>query len=283
MSILCFIFSYKMESLFIELGDNQFHYLYSGNQPNAWIVFHGFAQNSESFLPVFEEAKKQYSIISIDLPFHGSTRFNDDYLSIEILEELIDGLVTKHRLKSISLFGFSIGGKLVLSYLQKPRPLLDKVVLAAADGFYMDPYFYISTQNVLGKRLFQYFVKRPNQLITVSKMLYRSGVISKSKWKFADANLRANQQLELVGKVWPAVKDIRIDTNKVIEAILESQTKVLIFVGLFDKIVKPKAAKEFAEALPTVQLVQLACGHNFIKPTILAEVSTAINKFSASA
>lgn len=268
-----------MASHFISIGNNNFHYEKIGEQKHAWLIWHGFSQNCQSFLPAFEDENKSETIISIDLPFHGKTDFKDSLFTLEHIEALIQALVTKHQLESISLFGFSIGGKMVLSYLQKERPLVKQVVLAASDGFYTDPYFYFSTQHFIGTKLFKYFISNPDKIIKMSKYLYKVGFISKSKWKFAHQNLQQQQHLALVGKMWPAVKDIKVDTQLVLENLKKSTTQVLVIIGKFDKILKPKSAEDWVAKLPQGKLLKLPTGHNFIKPNILSAIKKAIQEF----
>ena len=80
-----------------------------GNGAKNIIAFHGFGQDGNSFLPIVSK-NPEYTIYSIDLPFHGETIIHNSSLCLRHLEviELVQKLISSlERTKSKAHILFS--------------------------------------------------------------------------------------------------------------------------------------------------------------------------------
>ena len=66
-----------MDSMFIEHGKASFHYRQFGSGNKLLFCFHGYGRDSDSFNFLDTPLGDQYTIIAIDMPFHGLTKWNN--------------------------------------------------------------------------------------------------------------------------------------------------------------------------------------------------------------
>lgn len=268
-----------MQSDFIHIDSSRFHYLKMGNGKNVWFVFHGFSQDAHTFIPTFRPLEQTHSIILIDLPHHGSTVFEEKYFTSRHIRELFSYFKAQYAFEEVSLFGFSIGGKVVLDYLQSPAFNIRQVVLAASDGFYIDSYYHLATYNPIGKWLFRFFQKYPNRLIKAARVLGRLGILSRVTLRFAEKNIEQPELFGLVGKVWPCFKKIKIDQQKVIDHLNTMQTATLLILGAKDAVIRPGPAEQFTARLDCGKVTSIPFGHNLAYPQAQEKIGQLILQF----
>jgi 2-succinyl-6-hydroxy-2,4-cyclohexadiene-1-carboxylate synthase len=102
------------------------------NAPSL-LFLHGFLGSGLDFAPLIESLQKEYHCISIDLPAHGSSGYVPDLFSS--LEETIHSL----PISSPLLIGYSLGGRLALSYAHKHRAKVQGVIAISSHFGLKDP------------------------------------------------------------------------------------------------------------------------------------------------
>lgn len=114
--------------------------LYDKNKPTI-ILLHGFISDHTSFHLVERKLSKEgLNVITIDLPGHGldESNYNEiwsmDYIASQI-KDVIDNLEFKH----IYLHGYSMGGRVALSFALKYPMLLSGLILESASPGIKDP------------------------------------------------------------------------------------------------------------------------------------------------
>ena len=99
-------------------------------------------------------------MISIDLPFHGQTVWNEGLLlqPAELLE-IMNRIIPPE--KPILLMGYSMGGRVCLQLLASFPDRFYQLVLMAPDGLHKNPWQRLSTQTWIGNRLFAFSMRHP--------------------------------------------------------------------------------------------------------------------------
>ena len=109
----------------------------------AVILIHGFGSSLQTFEGWAERLRREFRVISIDLPGSGlsrpdSTGDYSDERSIALLKELMDQL----GITRATLAGNSIGGRISWRFAGAHPDRVDKLVLIAPDGFASDGFEY---------------------------------------------------------------------------------------------------------------------------------------------
>ncbi len=142
-----------MDTHFITYRNSTIAYRRTGSGKEWLFCFHGYGYDGLSFDIFSSLLHKRYTIIAIDLPFHGQTNWQEGLLfEPEALVSII------HSIKSpdlkMSLLGYSMGGRVVMQLAQLVPEEINKIVLVAPDGFHKNKWQWLSTQTLAGNRLF---------------------------------------------------------------------------------------------------------------------------------
>ncbi|MBL7798722.1 MAG: hypothetical protein JNJ90_19650, partial [Saprospiraceae bacterium] len=64
-----------MRSFFLELNGANIHCLRFGEGPQLLVALHGFGDRARLFAILEEALSERYTVVAIDLPFHGQTEW----------------------------------------------------------------------------------------------------------------------------------------------------------------------------------------------------------------
>lgn len=104
---------------------------YGNKKHPAVIFFHGFLGSSLDFHTIINSLKQRYFCIAFDLPGHGLSPMNPS-LSFETFPSLLQKHIAKYNLENMSLVGYSLGGRLILSLEKQYPSFFKKCVLISA-------------------------------------------------------------------------------------------------------------------------------------------------------
>src|SRR5882724_5510260 len=98
-----------MQSLFLTYKSSHIHYQRTGNGRRPLIAFHGYSDSANSFNLLEEYMGNDYTLIAIDMPFHGKTDWKEGLTLrpvdlIEIMNAILQDLSLPHS--KIYLMGF---------------------------------------------------------------------------------------------------------------------------------------------------------------------------------
>ena len=108
------------------------NYFDGGSIKNSPIIFlHGFTGNLEDWFFLKEKLPKNFSAIFIDLLGHGKSSSPDQFelYSAESQMEILDNLFDQLNISEFTLVGYSMGGRLALSYTLKFPKKVNRLVL----------------------------------------------------------------------------------------------------------------------------------------------------------
>ena len=159
------------------------HYYQFGQGPETLVSFHGYAEDGKSY-SFLEDHLTDTTIFSIDLPFHGKTVWNEglDFTDTDLLHILRE-IIGSAR-KSYSIIGYSLGGRIALSLIEKDPNHAQKLILIAPDGLKVNFWYWLSTQTVIGNKLFLFTMKKPEWFFGFLKLLNKLKLVNSSIFKF---------------------------------------------------------------------------------------------------
>src|SRR5476651_1750728 len=118
-----------MESQFITYKQSLIHFNRLGNGDEILFAFHGYGEDADSFNMLEALIGKDFTIIAIDFPFHGKTEWKEELLLTVDDLIIILYLISPSKNQPITLFGFSMGGRVSLQLLQTIPDKIKKLIL----------------------------------------------------------------------------------------------------------------------------------------------------------
>jgi pimeloyl-ACP methyl ester carboxylesterase len=129
------------DSRYLSFGDGQqIHFRETGPSDAPVIVLvHGFAASLHTWEPWVAELKRDYRVVTLDLPGHGlSTCLDNDSIGPVQFADVIDQLVRALNIERFTLAGNSMGGSAAWHYALAHTDRLDALVLVNAAGWPRD-------------------------------------------------------------------------------------------------------------------------------------------------
>jgi len=249
------------EQGYIQLDNGTLQYLKIGSGNKLLLAFHGYGNDASIFTP-FEAYLPGYTIISINLPYHGDSNWQSKMsLQRKDLVAIAQHAMNKLKVDKLSLLGFSMGARCCMCLVEEMPQCIDTLILAAPDGLVPNPLYNFVTNNFLGKWVFGNFLTHPGHYMPFIRLLKRLSIISKGRYKFAMYYLEKENDRDLLLKVWPNMSDIIPDRKKLKAIIAQRKIPVYIFIGRYDKVIPVDYGEKFKKNIPSVQLHVLDKGH----------------------
>jgi pimeloyl-ACP methyl ester carboxylesterase len=226
-----------------------------------------------------------YSIVSIDLPFHGKTDW-DAAMAFEsnVLWNIIDQVCMIHEkgAERVELAGFSLGGRVVLGLLDHRPEQVEKAILIAPDGVKFNIWYWLSTQTGVGQALFRYTIKNPRWLFSVLAIGKYLHIVNQSIFKFTRYYLQEAGSRKILYDRWMAMRRFRSRPGSLKNTINKHKTSLLLIYGTYDRIMPPIVGTRFCRDISDhCQLELLSCGHQILQPKNKKFLQQVFRKWAA--
>lgn len=266
---------------FIAFRSSRVHYSRWGKGDRLLFAFHGYGESAASFGFLEEAVGKDFTIVAIDLPFHGATEWNEGlYLDprdlLGLLETIAEGQAASQP--GWWLLGYSMGGRVALQLLELAPQKIRHLVLLATDGLQMNPWYWLATQTGPGNRFFRWTMKRPGWLF----FLLRTGdvlhVTNPSVIKFTAHYIDDRRVRENLYARWTTMRGFRPQLRKITGYIGREQIPVRLLYGSYDRIIRWERGERFCRLIPDhCTLTLLPAGHQLLQPKFLEIIVKALN------
>lgn len=118
---------------YITVGHSNYAYSMSG-EGELLVLLHGFTGTKETWAPFLSTLTKRFQVVTIDLPGHGKTKTAVP-VTIEQFVHDLDHIVTSFGRENFHLLGYSLGGRIALTYaFHYPDRLYNLVLESASPG-----------------------------------------------------------------------------------------------------------------------------------------------------
>lgn len=236
-----------------------------GNGPAILVAFHGFGQTGQVFAALGETLGTRYTIIAVDLFFHGDSQYtHPSLLTKEGWQKLMNAFFYAQQIDRFSLLGFSLGGRFALTTMEGFAHRIDQLVLVAPDGITPNPWYWLATRTDTGRWLFRYVLTHLSLLTRAGHALTRFGLLNRTVLRFAEISLSTSQQRELVYTAWTKFRLIQPDLRLIGQLLNDIPVDVQFFTGVFDRLVPGNYILPLAQQLRRYQLTILKTGHNHL-------------------
>ncbi|MEO6168288.1 MAG: alpha/beta fold hydrolase [Chitinophagales bacterium] len=266
-------------NFFIPVKSSSIHAIRFGSGEQLLLCFHGFGESAEKFRALHPALSELFTVVAIDLPFHGDTKWQQgDFFLQEDLEYLITSILHREHHLRFSLMGYSLGGKIVLATIPHFVSQIDAVILAAPDGVKVNAWYNIAVYPEWGRKLFNRFVTHPQIVFTIARGLKFTGLLSERFFKFLQVQTNTEEKRQKVYDVWITIKDFEVELEEVKSLLNEYKIKSYIFIGKYDMVITQKIGKQFARGLHQCQYIVLDKGHNLITESFNEPLKQALTK-----
>lgn len=273
-----------MELLLHPYKNSVIGYSLFGSGPKKAICFHGYGEEAASFEFIAKYAGNQYTFISIDLPFHGKTEWNDGLLFTRTdLHQIIGEILNKNNLKpatnnqQLSLVGFSLGGRIALSLYQAMPQQIEKIVLLAPDGLKVNFWYWLATQTWMGNKFFAFTMKKPGWFLGFLNLANKLKLVNASIIKFVNYYIGDATVRKQLYSRWTALRKLNPGITNIKSLIRENRTPVRLIYGKHDRIILSSVGEKFRKGVEEYcDLAVIHSGHQVLHEKHAMEIVKAL-------
>jgi len=116
------------------IGNQLLQYqIFGQKNKNTILILHGWEHNSNTWVNLAQSLSSKYKVVLLDLPGFGDSSTPTTTLGIPEYTQTVKGFIQKTGLKSFSLIGHSLGGKIAISLCSQPT-VVKKLILISSSG-----------------------------------------------------------------------------------------------------------------------------------------------------
>jgi pimeloyl-ACP methyl ester carboxylesterase len=242
------------------------------------ICFHGYGENGNSFERLEKRLGDEYTLVAMDFPFHGQTKWNEGSLItpndlVNILNSIIQEIETrKDKSSKFYVLGFSLGGRVALHMLQVMPAKIERAVLIAPDGLHQNCWYWLATQTSLGNKLFASTMKKPYWFFALTSFGYKLGLLNKSIAKVIHYYLDDETGRLLLYQRWTTTRRFKPKPKVITNAINKYQIPVRFLFGSYDRIILSKRS-EFFKNNKHVKITIIDGGHQLMQEKFAEDIA----------
>jgi pimeloyl-ACP methyl ester carboxylesterase len=273
-----------MESFRFSYRNSSIEYYRWGSGPKPAICFHGYGEEAKSYEFLSKYGGDRFTFISVNLPFHGKTEWNDGLqFTRSDLSEIVAEILIKNNLKQqtsnfkLTLLGFSLGGRAALCLSQVIPDKIEKLVLLAPDGLKVNFWYWLATQSCVGNRFFRFTMKHPGWFLGFLKLLNKLGFVNASIFKFVNYYIGDAKGRQLLYDRWTTLRKLKLGIKQIKDIVRKNNIQVRLFYGKHDRIILSAVGERFKKGIEeycTLSVIQ--SGHQVLHEKHIDEILPAL-------
>lgn len=259
-----------MQSLYLTYKSSQLHFLKAGSGNTVILCFHGYGETADYFAFLAKLIPpEQYSLIAVDLPFHGKTVWREGFAflpaDLQKITQLILELSSITPGQKIIATGFSLGGRMALHLFQSMPAQIHKLVLMAPDGLKVNSWYWLATQTKAGNKFFAFTMKKPGWFFGLLKLMNKLKLVNSSIFKFVNFYIGDPEVRRLLYSRWTTLRKIKPSLPVIKHYIRENKTSVRLVYGKHDRIILSSVGEKFKKGIEEhCTLTVINSGHQIL-------------------
>lgn len=270
-----------MQSHFITFKNSTVHYRQFGEGEKLLFCFHGYGRESDTFYILERRLGKLFTIIAIDVPFHGRTEWRDEivlkpkYLRQFLLQIRRD--LNKEKTK-FSLLGFSMGGRIALHLTQLMPDLVERLILLAPDGLNFNLGRWIASDTWVGNKFLDYTIHNTKWVSWLLHKAEKWGVIHRNLSDFLGYYLDNEEHRINFYHRYISMQKFRPSLQKLKRLIKKYRIPVKMMFGRYDQVVPFAGGEKFREGIEEFASVKIVdAGHHLLSESHSEKIVQLIN------
>ncbi|HZI52379.1 MAG TPA: alpha/beta hydrolase [Chitinophagaceae bacterium] len=272
-----------MEHLLLSYKKSQISYYRYGSGLDIAVCFHGYGEEGKLYGFFEKWAGSEFTFYAIDLPFHGRTEWNEGLLFTAIdLQQIVFEIVEHNNFKSsapgrFTLLGFSLGGRIALSFYQAQPETIEKLILLAPDGLKVNFWYWLATQTSMGSNLFAFTMKHPGWFLAFLKGANRLKLVNASILKFVNYYIGNKEARLQLYERWMCLRNLKPDRKRIKDYIRHYKTKTRLIYGKYDRIILPVRGEKFKSGIEDFcTLIVIDSGHQVVHENHVQQLLPAL-------
>lgn len=241
------------------------------------FAFPGFGrefQDFEIFTPIL---KQDHGLIGVNLFFHGKSILPMHYLDrgmpISDFEKVWKEFLQYLQIDQYGLIGYSMGGKVTLTLLEKYPADITSVLLLAPDGFFLNPLYLFASGTRFGRWLFQFINRHPSVLFRLADFLKFMRILPPKLHRFVYVHMDSKRKRDQVYQAWMTYRWFRPNQQTLINNLKSHSIKFNMVFGKYDSIIRPSLGKKFSAKLGEPQSFhELHIGHRMVQSATVSYI-----------
>jgi pimeloyl-ACP methyl ester carboxylesterase len=265
-----------MQTAFATYGSSQVHYCWFGTGNKILLCLHGYGESEQTFHFLESHIPPDYTVLAIDMPFHGSTHWEHGLqFTATDLQTIINNIchaIGKTNAR-FTMLGYSMGGRIALQLLEVMPDRVDKVVLLAPDGLKVNIWYWFATHTYMGKKLFSYTMEHPGWLFWVLQTASKFKLVNQSILKFTRYYIHDTRVRRQLYERWICMRFFRPRLAWIKKLIHTRRIPVRLLYGQYDRIIRYERGQKFRrgiESFCTLQLIQ--AGHQVLQEKYVNQI-----------
>jgi pimeloyl-ACP methyl ester carboxylesterase len=262
----------------LKIFNSTIHYLKIGKGDHVILAFHGFSEIAAGFEQIREAFGESYSLIAMDFPWHGESKWieNREFGENDLVL-FVEAMMGKYGFEKFSVLGFSMGGRLALTLAKRLPERIRQIFLVAPDGIKTAFVFDLAVYPIWGKRIFYMVMKKPGLLFFFVKVLYKYRRISRFMYEFTYNHMDTQEKRDRIYNTWVSLKQFSPSVTEVQKIINQHQLPVHLFFGKTDEVIRPEVGEYFRKNIVHATLDILPKGHKLIHPVLIPYLKKYLN------
>lgn len=235
-----------------------------GHGNSLLVAFHGFADNGALFEQMAQPMEHDYTIYAPDLPWHGTTRWQEESFSPEDVAQLISRIEQKENRSVNTLAGHSLGGRVAMAMFVRNPTAYKKLILIAPDGirtswlsrFERFPAWALNRGMALIDRY-------PEKILSLLQILHAVHWINSHSLKFFRRYLSNPEERSRAFQIWSSSGKFQVHPRALYLAAQTAKNPTLLVIGgRRDPIVPIKELRAFVNNMhPFASLLEMPGKH----------------------
>lgn len=261
-----------MRSCYLEHRGAQVHCLRFGQGPNLLVALHGFGDRARLFAILEEALTERYTVVAIDLPFHGQTTWPHRTFSKADTLALVRQIMEREGKDRLALMGYSFGARLAQAMLPDLLPQLDKLYLLAPDGIRTKGMGAAVRTPMWMRVLLFHVLKKPQWFLALLRAGSRLRVVPPLILNFLSFNLTRPERYQRAFGCWFALDSFYLPRHRIKAIWRDSGLPVDIYFGTKDEMIHYKTVKKMVEGVRNVRIFRMKAGHRLIGENLRARM-----------
>lgn len=264
-----------VQQRFLEFKNASICYYIYGSGPQLAFCLHGYSNSASLFSLLGSPLGNEYTLIALDLPFHGHTRWGRAKMDVAKLDGILHAIIENEQLpKDYILVGFSLGARLCICLFNYNPVPIRKMILLSPDGLYNSMSYRILVRTRLGQQLMAWLLKKPKKSMVLLDWFFRHKVINKTIYTYACSFVHSKRQSTLLYARWISMSKLHPNLRAFQRHLNMRKVPVLMVFGKKDQITPMQNADTIRKHQnPYLHVYKWEAGHLLLKPQYLDKLT----------
>lgn len=249
-----------MQTIWISSGPHRVFARQWGQNKPLLIVLPGFGHDGTQAVPMADILARQYTLLAIDLPFHGRTEWAASYFSRADMIQLIKDIAHHFEADRFSLLGHSLGGRILTCIAPAFGDQVEQLILLGPAGIarhqLIYPRFFL--------RFLEWILQRPAWLEWIVLRGHQIGGISTYHRRYVEKQILPAATRYRLFRTWNSLPHFQPESAQVQTALCQSPATIRLVLGQRDRIIPNTDVSRYYAQCPRVEEATFDEGHELM-------------------